>query len=233
MKIEWNKVTWYSKYLALALFVALPFIGFYFGKAYEEIKWLSSDASILAKSVVKTSYYDNVSEWQTDANNNDFSIAYPIDFQTDDNHSTAPIDDWRIGTTGGQGLKLFTLTIPKVFEPQTNFDEAVLSVGMSNNKKAITDCLAYEIGDGITATSTAMIDENLFIVFHSADAGAGNYYETTSYRTIHNGACYALEYTIHSSQIANYPASYNLYQFDKAKIQDVLDRVVNTFKFSN
>ena len=26
MKIEWNKVTWYSKLIALALFVALPFM---------------------------------------------------------------------------------------------------------------------------------------------------------------------------------------------------------------
>jgi hypothetical protein len=34
MKIEWNKVTWYSKLLALALFIALPFIGFYYGVQY-------------------------------------------------------------------------------------------------------------------------------------------------------------------------------------------------------
>ncbi|MBI4085949.1 MAG: hypothetical protein HY433_01750 [Candidatus Liptonbacteria bacterium] len=38
MTIEWNKVTWYSKLLALALFVALPFIGFYFGVKYENIR---------------------------------------------------------------------------------------------------------------------------------------------------------------------------------------------------
>ena len=37
MKIEWNKVTWYSKLLALALFVALPFIGFYYGMQYGKI----------------------------------------------------------------------------------------------------------------------------------------------------------------------------------------------------
>ncbi len=35
MKIQWNKVTWYSKVLALALFVALPFIGFKLGMCYE------------------------------------------------------------------------------------------------------------------------------------------------------------------------------------------------------
>mgnify|MGYP001560749866 CR=1 FL=1 len=38
MTIEWNEVTWYSKLLALVLFVALPFIGFYFGVKYEKAK---------------------------------------------------------------------------------------------------------------------------------------------------------------------------------------------------
>lgn len=35
MKIEWNKVTWYSKTLALFLLIALPFLGFYLGSTYQ------------------------------------------------------------------------------------------------------------------------------------------------------------------------------------------------------
>lgn len=35
MKIEWNKVTWYSKIIALILFVSLPFIGFCLGVSYQ------------------------------------------------------------------------------------------------------------------------------------------------------------------------------------------------------
>lgn len=38
MKIEWRKVTWYSKLLALGLFIALPFIGFCLGMRYEQLK---------------------------------------------------------------------------------------------------------------------------------------------------------------------------------------------------
>jgi hypothetical protein len=34
MHIEWRKVTWYSKLLAMALFVALPFAGFLLGARY-------------------------------------------------------------------------------------------------------------------------------------------------------------------------------------------------------
>jgi len=36
MRIELNKVTWYSKLLALILFITLPFIGFYIGIQYQK-----------------------------------------------------------------------------------------------------------------------------------------------------------------------------------------------------
>ncbi|MEK7187385.1 MAG: hypothetical protein AAB691_00885 [Patescibacteria group bacterium] len=38
MTIEWNKVTWYSKLIALVLFVALPLAGFYLGMMYQEMR---------------------------------------------------------------------------------------------------------------------------------------------------------------------------------------------------
>lgn len=37
MKIIWNKVTRYSKFLSAVLFIALPFVGFYLGIIYEKI----------------------------------------------------------------------------------------------------------------------------------------------------------------------------------------------------
>lgn len=38
MKIIWNKVTWYSKLLAVILFVATFFLGFYFRGEFQKIK---------------------------------------------------------------------------------------------------------------------------------------------------------------------------------------------------
>ncbi|HSX57731.1 MAG TPA: hypothetical protein VLE47_00470 [Candidatus Saccharimonadales bacterium] len=35
--MKFNQVTWYSKLIALILFVALPFIGFYLGMQYQEL----------------------------------------------------------------------------------------------------------------------------------------------------------------------------------------------------
>lgn len=42
--MKFNQVTWYSKILALALFVALPFLGFWLGVKYQEAINPSSSA---------------------------------------------------------------------------------------------------------------------------------------------------------------------------------------------
>ncbi len=245
MKVEWNKVTWYSKTLALALFVALPFAGFSLGVRYGKIEESTAGAFLAAAGGAGSSgttapnglipYYGDTAEWQTDANNvaGGFSIAYPIDFPVQDNYSLSSSTDWRVGADGTQGTLYLTLTVPKAFEPQTNFSDARLTVGASGNAAARARCLEADATRGPAAgpTSTAMIGGVPFTVFRSSDAGAGNYYDTTSYRTIRNGMCYAIEYTVHSAQIYNYPASYGLRPFSAAKIDALMENVVGTFKF--
>jgi hypothetical protein len=232
----WNKVTWYSKVIALILFVALPFVGFYLGVQYgETIAPLYPGNSTVGATQASTTldYYSNTAEWQTDARSDaGFSIAYPIDFEADDNYSVAPSMDWRLGANGTPGHTFLTITIPRAFEPQTNFADAKLTVGMSQNDIAVNDCLTSDsTGLPNSSTSTAVLNGITFTVFPSADAGAGNYYQTTSYRTLHAGACYAVEYTIHSSQIGNYPPQYNLQPFNQSQIMSVLNRMVGTFQF--
>jgi hypothetical protein len=236
MKIEWNKVTWYSKLIALALFVALPFIGFYYGAQYGKTVAVISQMPAMMTSSIATNptYYNNPAEWQTDANNTagGFSIAYPLDFDTQDNYLATPSSDWRVDANGTWGIKYFTLTVPRAFEPQTNFADATLTVGGSKNNAAVAACLTPDQGGGpATATSIATINDITFTMFKFASAGAGNYYETTSYRTIHGGECYAIEYTIHSGQIANYPAAYQLQPFNEAQIDSVMKNIVGTFMF--
>ncbi len=236
MKVEWNKVTWYSKIIALILFVALPFIGFCYGIRYGMILQGSRDIAALTRENAATSvnYYENVSAWQignrTDAG---FSIAYPIDFDTNDIYATTLSTDWRFGVDASQqGVLAFTLVIPRAFEPQTNFADAKLTVGYSANGVAVAQCLVPGPASGPSnATSSTVINNIQFTVLHFTDAGAGNYYETTSYRTVQSGKCWAVEYTIHSSQIANYPESYGLHSFDRAMVAGVLDRIVGTFAF--
>jgi hypothetical protein len=238
--IQWNKVTWYSKTLALVLFVVLPFIGFYLGIQYGLTQIptgtpsKTTSTSVTSTASAGSDYYSNVAEWQTDANNakGGFSIAYPIDFDTQDNYTATPGANWSVGATS-TGIVFFTLTVPRAFEPQTNFAGATLTVGSSEDPTAVAQCLAADQNSGQTmSTSTTDINGTAFTVFQSASAGAGNLYQTTSYRALHNGQCYALEYTIHSSQIANYPASYDLQPFDQASIDSLMQTIINTFKFT-
>ncbi|HEX4104266.1 MAG TPA: hypothetical protein VHZ04_02185 [Candidatus Paceibacterota bacterium] len=239
--MKWNKVTWYSKLIALILFVVLPFVGFYLGIQYGENLVLGNRSVTIVSSSGQSgagtgaAYYSNTAEWQTDMRSEadaGFTIAYPIDFTADDNYSAAPVTDWRLNASSTPGTKFLTITIPSAFDPQTNFADATLTVGASASNAAIANCLTPDPTGGPAATpASTTINGVPFTVFSSADAGAGNYYETTSYRTTHAGECWAVEYTIHSSQIGNYPPSYDLQVFDQSMIQGVLDRMVGTFKF--
>lgn len=247
MTILWNKVTWYSKVFALVLFIALPFIGFYYGSLYGAMVGATNQKLLLVASQqggevtaqnqdnVLPAYYTTPSEWQVDANNTagGFSIAHPIDFDTQGdytpvNQPAAPA--WR-NNVSEPGTTYFVLTVPKSFEPQTNLDEARLTVGASGNSTAVAQCMEQINVEPTMATSSEMINGVPFTVFYSSDAGAGNLYEIVSYRTLHAGKCYAVEYVIHSSQLMNYPAEYHLKQFDETKIATLMQGIIGTFKF--
>jgi len=51
MKIEWNKVTWYSKAIAVLVFIATFFIGLECGLLYQQAK----DLSLVSLNIVKQS----------------------------------------------------------------------------------------------------------------------------------------------------------------------------------
>ncbi len=55
MKIEWKKVTWYSQIIAIVIFVAVFFVGFFFGKKYESSRsvisgWAPPRSSVVASA---------------------------------------------------------------------------------------------------------------------------------------------------------------------------------------
>ena len=177
--------------------------------------------------------YANTSTWQINTRSDaGFRIAYPVDFAIQNNTNLAPSTDWRVNGGGESGVKAFRLVVPKTYEPNTNLADSTLTVGYSATQAAQTACLTPDPSGGpATATTTVNVNGTAFSVFSSSDAGAGNLYHTVSYRALHDGKCYAIEYTIHSTQLANYPASYGLTQFDEAKVEALMDRIVNTFSF--
>jgi hypothetical protein len=134
---------------------------------------------------------------------------------------------WSINTAV-PGKRILTLTLPRDFLPNTNFSEGTVSVGASNADAALQNCLTAENGE---AEVTLPLPDPTFKVFDQTGAGAGNFYEVRSYRTLRNGYCIALERMIHSTNIFNYDPSQNVTEFDRAAVEDILDRVIYSFHF--
>ena len=132
--------------------------------------------------------------------------------------------------------------IPRSFQPKTNFSEATFVVGSSADPKSIELCLRASNGEtpgynpevaNPVSAGRVTINGVAFSKYNLGDAGAGNYYDTTSYRTMRDGVCYAVEYTIHSTNIGNYDPSQGISEFDRAKVQGILEDIAKSFKFLN
>jgi hypothetical protein len=143
--------------------------------------------------------------------NNTFSFDYDPTFEVKETDSGAEIN------------------IPKSFMPDTNFSDSRFTVSKDYTTSGITNCIVATNGE--VDSGKATIDGFPFEKFTLNDAGAGNFYETTSYRGIVDGDCYSIGYTIHSTNIANYPPEAGIKEFNKAKIVSVFESIVNSFKF--
>jgi len=157
-----------------------------------------------------------------------FSYEYNSLFTAGEGQNT-PSTNWRVNTTQ-TGTLLSKVTIPKSYMPGTNFSDADLTVGRSTDINALrtcsTDAVNGEVKDG-----TRVIDRGDFTKFTLSDAGAGNLYDTTSYRGLVDGYCYVIEYTIHSTNIGNYSPDQGIKEFDKTKIQSDLEKMISSFQF--
>ncbi len=160
-----------------------------------------------------------------------FSFSYPSAF-TLSGGSTDYVQDWMVNSTA-DGLLLVKVVVPQSFEPKTNFGDAKFTVGTSPHPAAVSGCLAAPASGTPVQKSLVTINGVPYTRYVSSDAGAGNLYTTTSYRTVHNGQCYAIEYTIHSSNIQNYPSNSGITAFDEAKVQQALESIVQSFKFTS
>lgn len=141
--------------------------------------------------------------------------------------------EWMVNATTS-GLVLAKATLDQSFQPKTNFNDAKLTVGTSADPSAVASCLTYNPSGGPSpAPARETINGTAYTVLHSSDAAAGNRYDTTSYRTIRNGQCYVIEYTIHYGNIANYDAKSGIKEFDEAAVMKVMDGIVRTFRFTD
>lgn len=170
---------------------------------------------------------DDCTETFTDADKT-FSYKYNS-FWKNIEGDRIPTLDWRVDAKQ-KGMLLSRVLFYKSYLPNTNFSNAKLTIGASTDPDAIKSCTTVTAGNGITK-SEVTISGYPFVKVTTGDAGAGNYYETTSYRGLLDGDCYVIEYTIHSTSIAAYSPDQGIKEFDKAQIESELEEVVKSFKF--
>lgn len=156
-----------------------------------------------------------------------FSFSFPDQFMLSGELGYS--QDWQTESTSS-GLLLAEIMIQKNFMPKTNFGESRFTIGVSSNPDAVKNCLVAEFPN-METKSIATINGVQFTKLHFTDAGAGNFYDTTSYRAIRNSQCYAIEYTIHSMNIYNYSPDQGVTAFDQAKVQNIFENMVHSFKF--
>lgn len=141
--------------------------------------------------------------------------------------------DWMVNATSS-GLVLAKASLDQSFQPKTNFSDAKLTVGTSPDPSAVATCLTYNPSGGPATTPTkATINGTTYTVMHSADAAAGNRYDTTSYRVVRNNQCYVIEYTIHYGNIQNYDANQDIKEFNESAVTKVMDGIVQSFRFTD
>jgi hypothetical protein len=111
----------------------------------------------------------------------------------------------------------------------TNFAGATFTVGVSAESAEVSACTVAANGE--RALGTMRINGRSFARFVLDDAGAGNRYRTRSYRTVRDGECYAVEYSIHSTNLANYDPKQGVRAFDETAVRNALDSIVKSFAF--
>lgn len=152
-----------------------------------------------------------------------FSFTYNPKFSVVESEKKLA-NDWRLDADT-PGTLLVTLSVPKSYIPGTNFSEAKVTYGRSADPVAISTCMEDSNPYGFLHTDTTLAGypAKRYVM---SDAGAGNRYDTVSYRAILDGDCYAIEYTIHSTNIGNYSPDQGIVEFDKNKIQAELEAII-------
>lgn len=159
-----------------------------------------------------------------------FSYDYNSFFKVIVGNNKLLTPEWRLDSKQ-RGMLLATTVISRTFMPKTNFSDAKLTIGRSTDPTAIKNCTSVDT-NGEMAKGDAKISGYSFAKFVAGDAGAGNFYDRTSYRGIVDGDCYSIEYNIHSTNIGAYGPDQGIKEFDKALIEGELEKIIKSFKFT-
>ncbi len=158
------------------------------------------------------------------------SFKYPAAFQLVPG-KTGPLAEWQLyGLTNG--IEIVSIEIPSSFQIRTNFMGASLRIGLSTDATAVKECLSPPTSFGYRdAYNQRVIGGVVFQEFTRSDTAAGNSYEFTSYHAVRDTGCEVLEYSIHKTNIQNYPPEAGRKEFDHTAIVNTREAVLDTVQF--
>ena len=120
----------------------------------------------------------------------------------------------------------------------TNLSEAYVDVGIDAGPTEIGVNIVQSILDKCQQPRDWEKNEGVvtisgkdFSMFSGNDVGAGQLYESISYRRIENEHCYEITQVLHSSRIENYEPG-AVKAFDKLYFSSILEKIAKTFQFT-
>jgi hypothetical protein len=152
-------------------------------------------------------------------NSYNFSIQYPKDdvFSQGSQYAFAAQNS------------LISINLPESYYPGTNLGEASVIIGVTSTPALVNNCLQPQL-ENEKVQGVKNIDNKEFIRFIGEGVGAGNIYDTTSYRLVYNNSCYEIVLLMHSGNIGNYPTG-AVKEFDRLATLEKLNIIAETFKF--
>lgn len=193
MYMRWNERTPYSRLFAIILFVGiLPMLSFYLGVEYENTRntLLSESADF---SLLPAAAHNSRAQWKLYENAEySFAIAYPPEVTPETSftklHGLG--EAWRVGASS-EGAGILAIPLSRIDEKKgERYYDAELRIGASGDPEAVAACLVSPSGE---AGEEYAFGDVLFRAFPVKQEGSTGIIAGTSYRTVHEGRCVALE----------------------------------------
>jgi len=196
------------------------------------IKEKSKTPSINIPSAPEINYAPN--EWKTwtdnfysksTGENFSYKLQYPRDFDVLRGDSASG------GLIGDPAVQL---AFPEdAFQtPRTNYGGAYLTISIGTDKPSLDNCYKKPSHMKLPAASakfsdTQLINGRIFYTDTFQDLAAGSVYDSKIYRVLVDGRCFEAVQTIHTGNIANYPAG-TATEFDQSKAMSILNQMLDT-----
>lgn len=163
-----------------------------------------------------------------------FKISYPANLKVVDqspyHYYFLPQSSWRVnGSSHGKAIAVIPVYHITNAASYPRYYGVEVRIGASTEPNDVKHCFD---SDGSVGSSQENINGTLFHVFQLNDAGMMQYMKGNSYRTIHNGACIAVEQLAAGSNYRDEASARDISDATLEKYFDLAYGIVHSFKFS-